>query len=69
MAESVMKSHFPSQTVGDDVKLSMEYGLEVARAIENEWFKKSHGVNRFFQNQNNETPILRRHCVGNQRMK
>ena len=53
MAESVMKSHFPSQTVGDDVKLSMEYGLEVARAIENEWFKKSHGVNRFFQNQNN----------------
>ncbi len=53
MAESVMKSHFPSQTVGDDVKLSMDYGLEVARAIENEWFKKSHGVNRFFQNQNN----------------
>ena len=30
MAESVMKSHFPSQTVGDDVKLSMDYGLEVA---------------------------------------
>ncbi len=53
MAKSVMKSHFPSQTVGDDVKLSMDYGLEVARAIENEWFKKSHGVNRFFQNQNN----------------
>ena len=44
---------FPSQVVSDKEKSSFEYGLEVARAIENEWFKKSHGVNRFFQHQNN----------------
>ena len=53
MAESVMKDYFPSQAANDDKKLSMEYGLEVAKAIENEWFKKSSGVNRYLQNQNN----------------
>ena len=52
MAESVLKSYFPSQTASDDEKLSMDYGLKVARAIENEWFKKDRGVNRFFVNQN-----------------
>ena len=53
MAESVMKNYFPSQTASDDKKISMEYGLEVAKAIENEWFKKSSGINRYLQNQNN----------------
>ena len=53
MAESVMKDYFPSQAVNDDEKLSVQYGLEVAKAIENEWFKKSSGVNRYLQNQNN----------------
>ena len=53
MAESVMKDYFPSQAVNDDEKLSMQYGLEVAKAIENEWFKKSSGINRYLQNQNN----------------
>ena len=52
MAESVLKSYFPSQTASDDEKLSQDYGLKVARAIENEWFKKDRGVNRFFVNQN-----------------
>ena len=53
MAESVMQNYFPSQTASDDKKLSMEYGLEVAKAIENEWFKRSSGVNRYLHNQNN----------------
>ena len=53
MAESVMKNYFPSQAVSDDEKLSFAYGLEIAKAIENEWFKKSSGVNRYLQNQNN----------------
>ena len=53
MAESVMKNYFPSQTASDDKKISMEYGLEIAKAIENEWFKKSSGTNRYLQNQNN----------------
>tara|TARA_R110002012_G_scaffold63590_9_gene167346 strand:- start:1886 stop:4309 length:2424 start_codon:yes stop_codon:yes gene_type:complete len=53
MAESVMKNYFPSQAVSDDEKLSMAYGLEIAKAIENEWFKKSSGINRYLTNQNN----------------
>ena len=53
MAESVMKDYFPSQAVNDDEKLSFSYGLEVAKAIENEWFKKTSGMNRYLQNQNN----------------
>ena len=53
MAETVIKSYFPSQTVSDDEKLSQEYGLQVAKSIENEWFKRDRGQNRFFVNQNN----------------
>jgi len=34
-------TNFPSQVVSDQEKLSKEYGLEVARAIENEWFNDS----------------------------
>ena len=32
MAESGIKSYFPSQTVSDAEKLSYEYGLKVAKA-------------------------------------
>ena len=52
MAESVVKSYFPSQTVSDVEKASPEYGLEIARAIENEWFKRDAATNRFYVNQN-----------------
>ena len=38
MAESVIKSYFPSQTVSDAEKISLEYGLKVGKAIEQEWF-------------------------------
>ena len=41
MAESVYVN-FPSQAVPDLEKMSSEYGLKVARAIEQEWFKDSH---------------------------
>jgi hypothetical protein len=37
MAESVVKN-FPSQAVSDLEKMTHEYGLKVARAIEHEWF-------------------------------
>ena len=52
MAESVIKSYFPSQAVSDVEKASPEYGLEIARAIENEWFKRDSATNRFYVNQN-----------------
>ena len=44
MAESVINNYFPSQVVSDLEKMSYEYGLKVARAIEGEWFRNSQGV-------------------------
>ena len=41
MAESV-HVNFPSQVVSDLEKISFEYGLKVARAIEQEWYNDSH---------------------------
>jgi hypothetical protein len=50
MAESVYVN-FPSQAVPDLEKMSHEYGLKVARAIEQEWFKDGHN-NRYSSTQN-----------------
>ena len=52
MAESGIKSYFPSQTVSDAEKLSYEYGLKVGKAIEQEWFNSSRSSNRYKTNQN-----------------
>ena len=49
MAESVYVN-FPSQAVHDLEKMSPEYGLKVARAIETEWFKDSYN-NRYRSSQ------------------
>jgi len=53
MAESVINSYFPSQVVSDLEKMSYEYGLKVAKAIETEWFNQDRGVNRYHTNKNN----------------
>ena len=39
MAGSVVKNYFPSQVVSDLEKMSIEYGMKVAKAIEYEWFE------------------------------
>ena len=52
MAESGIKSYFPSQTVSDAEKLSYDYGLKVAKAIETEWFNNDRSLNRYRSNQN-----------------
>jgi hypothetical protein len=52
MAESVIKSFFPSQVASDTEKMSSEYGLRVGRAIQDEWFKSDSGTTRFRSNQN-----------------
>ena len=52
MAESVVKSFFPSQVASDAEKVSPEYGLKVGRAIQDEWFKSDNGNIRFQSNQN-----------------
>ena len=44
---------FPSQVVSDAEKISFEYGLKVARAIEQEWFEKGNRSNRFTYNKSN----------------
>ena len=51
MAESAIRN-FPSQAVSDLEKMTQEYGLKVARAIEHEWFsgatsKYSGNINNF----------------------
>tara|TARA_B100001250_G_scaffold89581_1_gene74320 strand:- start:5823 stop:8222 length:2400 start_codon:yes stop_codon:yes gene_type:complete len=42
MAESIINRHFPSQVVSDIEKMSYDYGVKVAKAIQHEWFTKSH---------------------------
>ena len=46
------KSYFPSQTVSDAEKLSYDYGLKVAKAIEQEWFNNDRSSNRYKSNHN-----------------
>ena len=53
MAESGIRSYFPSQTVSDAEKLSYDYGLKVAKAIETEWFNNDRNNNRYINNHNN----------------
>ena len=53
MAESVIKSYFPSQVVSDAEKLSYDYGLKVAKAIEAEWFYDDNNQSRYTSNKNN----------------
>ena len=52
MAESV-KNYFPSQVVSDVEKLSYDYGLKVAQAIEQEWFHNDRQGNRYKTYKNN----------------
>jgi hypothetical protein len=52
MAKGVTNSFFPSQVVSDQEKISFEYGLQVGKAITNEWFDGNSGVTRFRSNQN-----------------
>jgi len=46
-------SSFPDQVVPDSVKNSYDYGLRVAQAIENEWFRQDIGGDKYLQNYQN----------------
>ena len=46
------RSSFPDQVVPEEEKMSLEYGLQVARAIEGEWFNSSLGGFRYENNYN-----------------
>ena len=45
--------NFPSQVVSDAEKISYEYGLKVAQAIEGEWFDENNHSNRHVNTKNN----------------
>ena len=53
MSKTLPTGIFPSQAVSDEEKSSYGYGMEVARAIEGEWFKRDSGSSRYFANRDN----------------
>jgi len=53
MAHSSTNISFPSQVVSDAEKLSYDYGLKIAKAIESEWFNNDRGSNRYKSHKNN----------------
>ena len=65
MAESVINNYFPSQVVSDVEKMSYDYGLKVAKAIEAEWFNIDRGFNRY-RNHQNDFHKLRLYARGEQ---
>ena len=68
MAESVVKSYFPSQVVSDAEKISYDYGLKVAKAIETEWFYNDRSTGRY-ENNLNDFHNLRLYARGEQSVK
>ena len=68
MAETLLKSSFPSQIASDVEKATTEYGLKVARAVEHEWFKRDSGATRFYSNRD-EYHRLRLYARGEQSVK
>jgi len=66
MAESGIKNYFPSQTVSDQEKLSYDYGLKVAKAIETEWFNNSNRSFNKYSNNHNNFHSLRLYARGEQ---
>jgi hypothetical protein len=64
MAEYI-NNYFPSQVVSDAEKISYDYGLKVAKAIEHEWFNKDTGINRYHKHYN-DFHRLRLYAEGNQ---
>jgi hypothetical protein len=46
-------SSFPNQVVSEEEKSSLEYGIQVGRAIEGEWFQEGRSGNRYAQSYSN----------------
>ena len=42
------KTSFPSHSVSEIEKASMDYGLQIGNAIENEWFRKDSGSTKYY---------------------
>ena len=66
MIETNYNSSFPTQTVSDEEKASIDYGLKVGRAIEHEWFGSSRTTNNRFSSNYNNFHQLRLYARGEQ---
>ena len=66
MIETNYNSSFPTQTVSDEEKASLEYGLKVARAVEHEWFGGSRSSNNRFASNYSRFHQLRLYSRGEQ---
>jgi len=53
MIQKNKKNTFPSQSVSDSEKSTLEYGLQVANAVESEWFKKDSANAKYLTTQDN----------------
>jgi len=53
MSKTLPKGIFPSQAVSDSEKALPAYGMEVAKSIESEWFKRDSGSMRYYANRDN----------------
>jgi len=51
MVNSYAGGYFPSQLAKNSEKMSDEYGLQVGRAIQHEWFSNDNGTERYRSNQ------------------
>ena len=69
MAESVVKNYFPSQVVSDAEKLSYDYGLKIAKAMEHEWFNNERVSNNRYRTNFNNFHKLRLYARGEQSIK
>jgi len=64
---TVKSNYFPSQTVSDFEKISYEYGLKVAKAIEQEWFENDRQrTNSRYRNTQTNFHRLRLYARGEQ---
>jgi len=53
MLNTIPRGVFPSQAVSNAEKANEKYGLEVAKAVESEWFKRDSGTARYYANRDN----------------
>ena len=63
---SYTNKYFPSQVVSDIEKISYEYGLKVAKAIESEWFNDERNNSNRYKSNYNDFHSLRLYARGEQ---
>jgi hypothetical protein len=66
MAESVININFPSQVISDLEKMSYDYGLKVAKAIQHEWYGKTNNSENRYNHSSSKIHNLRLYARGEQ---